>query len=78
MHDLFGVNGKKALVIGGGLGMGRASARLLGQVGASVAVVDLEQVRAQDVASELQKDGYHAVAIAADVTKRAEAERAVV
>jgi NAD(P)-dependent dehydrogenase (short-subunit alcohol dehydrogenase family) len=72
MDDLFGLAGKKAVVIGGGLGMGRATARLLSQVGALVAVVDLERERADEVASEIK-----AVPIAADVTKRAEAERAV-
>src|SRR5437867_3133194 len=77
MDDLFGITGKKALVIGGGLGMGRASARLLAQAGADVALVDLDADRAEDVAAELTKDGHKAVALAADVTNRAEAERAV-
>lgn len=72
MDDLFGIAGKKAIVIGGGLGMGRATARLLSQVGAQVAVVDLEADRAKEVAGEIK-----AVPIAADVTKRTEAERAV-
>jgi len=72
MDDLFGIQGKKALVIGGGLGMGRATARLLSQAGAQVAVVDLEPDRANAVAAEIK-----AVAITADVTRRDEAERAV-
>lgn len=72
MDDLFGIAGKKAIVIGGGLGMGRSTARLLSQVGAQVAVVDLEPDRAKEVASEIK-----AVPIAADVTKRADAERAI-
>ena len=40
--DLFKLGGKKALVVGGGLGIGRATARLLSGAGASVAVLDMD------------------------------------
>ena len=39
--DLFGLEGKKALIIGGGQGMGESSARLLAQAGCDVAIVDV-------------------------------------
>ena len=41
MDPLFGLQGKRALVVGGGLGIGRESARLLAAQGASIAVLDL-------------------------------------
>ena len=41
--SLFGLRGKKALIIGGGQGMGEASARFLAQAGCDVALVDLDR-----------------------------------
>jgi len=41
MNDLFRLDGKTALVTGGGRGIGAASARRLGEAGARVAVLDL-------------------------------------
>jgi 3-oxoacyl-[acyl-carrier protein] reductase len=45
--DLFKLAGKRALVVGGGLGMGRASAELLASVGVAVTVLDVEERRAR-------------------------------
>jgi NAD(P)-dependent dehydrogenase (short-subunit alcohol dehydrogenase family) len=42
MNDPFRLDGKAAIVTGGGRGIGAASARLLGEAGARVAVLDLE------------------------------------
>ena len=47
--DLFGLRGKPALVVGGGFGIGRASALLLAQAGADVVVADLDVDRAAAV-----------------------------
>ena len=43
-----------ALVVGGGQGMGRATALLLARAGANVAVVDLEQDRVDTVRGEIE------------------------
>jgi NAD(P)-dependent dehydrogenase (short-subunit alcohol dehydrogenase family) len=75
--DVFGLAGKSALVIGGGFGIGRASALLLGRVGADVAVADVDLERAREVADELERSGVRATALTGDVTDRAQAEQLV-
>lgn len=75
--DLFGLRGKPALVVGGGFGIGRASALLLARAGANVAVADLDLGRARDVAAEVESIGVKATALTADVTDRAQAETLV-
>lgn len=65
-NDLFKLQGKRALVVGGGLGMGRASAQLLAEVGARVAVLDIEEGRAQAVAGGIEERGGEALALAGD------------
>ncbi|CAJ1584372.1 SDR family NAD(P)-dependent oxidoreductase [[Mycobacterium] wendilense] len=47
------INGKKAIVVGGASGMGRASAELLEAKGADVAILDREGSDGKDVAQEL-------------------------
>jgi NAD(P)-dependent dehydrogenase (short-subunit alcohol dehydrogenase family) len=58
MTDVLGLSGKPTLVVGGGSGIGRATAVLLGRVGAAVAVADLDPDRAAAVAEEV---GGHAI-----------------
>lgn len=68
MLDRFRLDGRVALVTGGGQGIGRAFAHALGEAGAAVAVADLVEARAQAVAAELQQKGIDALALQADVT----------
>jgi len=75
--DVFGLLGKPVLVVGGGSGIGRATALLLGQVGANVAVADLDQDRAQQVAEEVAALGVKAVGLAGNVTERSGARQVV-
>jgi 3-oxoacyl-[acyl-carrier protein] reductase len=71
------LDGKVALVVGGGRGIGRAVSLTLGAAGAAVAVVDLEPERADEVASELNAAGTRAVAVAADIRDTDEVRRVV-
>jgi NAD(P)-dependent dehydrogenase (short-subunit alcohol dehydrogenase family) len=77
MIDLFGREGKAALVIGGGQGMGESSARLLARAGCDVAIVDIDRDRAERVAALVRELGRKGVAIAANVLDDHEAEQAV-
>jgi 3-oxoacyl-[acyl-carrier protein] reductase len=66
--------GKVALVTGGGRGIGAATCELFAGEGASVAVCDMDEGPAQEVAGPL---GEKAVAVACDVTQRDQVEAAV-
>lgn len=66
--DRFRLDGRTALVTGGGQGIGRAFAHALGEAGAAVAIVDLVADSAESVAAELAAKGIDSMAIAADVT----------
>jgi NAD(P)-dependent dehydrogenase (short-subunit alcohol dehydrogenase family) len=70
--ERFRLNGRTALVTGGGQGIGRAFAHALGEAGAAVAVVDISLSLAQEVVDELKAKGVDAIAIQADVTKPAQ------
>jgi 3-oxoacyl-[acyl-carrier protein] reductase len=65
--SLFGLSGQKVLIIGGGQGMGEASARFLARAGADVALVDLVAERATRVAGLVTEQGRHAVTVVGDV-----------
>jgi len=66
--DRFRLDGRTALVTGGGQGIGRGYAHALGEAGASVAVVDIDLKLAEEVAGELTAKKIDAIAIKADVT----------
>jgi NAD(P)-dependent dehydrogenase (short-subunit alcohol dehydrogenase family) len=67
LGSLFGLEGKRILALGGGQGMGEATVRLLISLGASVAVVDREQERAERVAAEAVQSGGTALPFSFDV-----------
>ncbi len=71
------LRGKTALVTGGGRGIGRAIALGLAQEGAQVAVLDILADNAAAVAREIEATGVKALALPADLTKRAQVERAI-
>jgi NAD(P)-dependent dehydrogenase (short-subunit alcohol dehydrogenase family) len=71
------MDGRCALVVGGGQGIGRAAALALARAGARVAVLDAEAERAKAVAEELRGLGAGSAALAADVTQAAAAARGV-
>lgn len=66
--------GRVALVTGGAQGIGRAIALALAADGRRVAVADLQEQRATDVAAEITAGGGHAMAIGIDVTDGAQVQ----
>lgn len=69
-----GLTGKVAIVTGSARGIGRATARRLGEEGASVVITDVDAAAAGAAAEELTDAGLTAIAVAADVTVRTDVE----
>jgi NAD(P)-dependent dehydrogenase (short-subunit alcohol dehydrogenase family) len=74
---IFDLEGKNALVTGGGRGLGKAMALGLAKYGANVAIVDIDLSAAEDAATELAGLGVETLALRGDVTSEADAERTV-
>lgn len=66
-NSLFGLEGKSALVIGGGQGMGESTVMQLVSAGCNVAVLDLEISRAEAVAAKVKTAGRKSMAISVNV-----------
>ena len=71
------LHGRVAIVTGAGSGMGRATAHLLGDEGAKVAVVDVNRDGVDRVAGELAAAGYPAKGYVADLSDPAQIEALV-
>ena len=71
------LKGRTALVTGGGQGIGRAIAVALAREGAQVAVLDVLRENAEAVCREIEALGVKGLALAADLRKRADVERAI-
>jgi NAD(P)-dependent dehydrogenase (short-subunit alcohol dehydrogenase family) len=70
-------DGKVVLITGAGSGIGRAAALLFAEAGAAVAVLDLREDAAKEVADEILAAGGQAIAVAANVTSASEVTDAV-
>lgn len=75
--DRFRLDGRVALVTGGGQGIGRAFAHALGEAGAAVAVDDIIFPRAEQVVAELKAKGIDALAIEADVRQANQVQKMI-
>jgi NAD(P)-dependent dehydrogenase (short-subunit alcohol dehydrogenase family) len=61
--------GKVAIVTGGAGGIGAATAHELAREGAAVAVVDIDEAKANEVADEIRHTGDHAIALGGDLAE---------
>ena len=68
------LDGRVAVVTGGGQGIGAACARALGEAGAKVVVAELLPERAESIADALTSLGIEAIGLPVDVTKSAEVD----
>ncbi len=71
------LEGKIALVAGGGGGIGRAVALSFAREGARVAVADIAKENAEKVSREIQALGIDALACQVDLTKKSDVDRMV-
>jgi 3-oxoacyl-[acyl-carrier protein] reductase len=71
------LGGRRAMITGGGTGIGRATALRLAGAGATVAVVDIQPDAAADTVRAIEAAGGRGLAVEADVTRRAAVEAAV-
>jgi gluconate 5-dehydrogenase len=75
--DVFRLDGRVALVAGGGGAIGSALAAALAGAGADVVIVDQTGERAEAAAGAVRATGRQCLALGADVTNEAECERVV-
>lgn len=71
------LQGKVAFVTGGGQGIGRVTALLFAREGAKVGLLDKDGDKAKAVADEIKKGGGSAVAVACDISNKADVVGAV-
>ncbi|MHC4565481.1 MAG: SDR family NAD(P)-dependent oxidoreductase, partial [Planctomycetota bacterium] len=76
MSDLFNVRDKSIVITGGGGVLCSAMSKALAGAGARIAVLDLDEVAAAQVAEEIKSSGGMAVAIKSDVLDKESLEAA--
>lgn len=71
------INGSVAIVTGAASGMGRATAQLLADEGAKLAVLDINAVALESVAREIGDTGSEVFSVTVDLANRGEVQRAI-
>ncbi len=75
--SLFDLTGKKALVTGGAVGIGRGCALALARAGADVAIVDIDGKTGPKTAEEIRAGGRDALFVHCDVTQKDQVQSTV-
>lgn len=75
--SLFDLSGRKALVTGGAVGIGRGCALALARAGAEVAVVDRDAEAGAKTAEEIRSQGGSSLFVACDVTDKSQVQAMV-
>ncbi len=74
--ELLSLKGRVAVVTGAASGIGHGIALRLSEVGARIAVLDIDEIKAAETAIEIQKQGGEAVALNCDVRSAADCRAA--
>lgn len=77
LSEVFGLEGRVAVVTGAASGIGRAVAEVFAQAGARLVLGDLDAAGAEQVAKGIRESGGGAVAQRVDVSQRSEVESLV-
>jgi NAD(P)-dependent dehydrogenase (short-subunit alcohol dehydrogenase family) len=77
LRDAVGLRGAVVIVTGGGSGIGAATARQLGTVGAQVVLVGRREALLKEVAAQIGADGGEALCVTADLADPASPRRIV-
>ena len=75
--SMFDLTGKKALVTGGAVGIGRACAVALATAGADVAITDIDARTGRKTAAEIKALGRDSMFISCDVTSKPQVQAMV-
>jgi len=68
--DMFSLAGKKALVTGGAVGIGKACATGLAMAGADVAIIDIDESTGAKTAEGIREMGVNSIFVKCDVTSK--------
>lgn len=71
---LFDLTGKNAFITGGAQGIGKTIALAYADLGANVAIVDLDMAKAEQTCVELREKGVKALAVKTDITRPEEVD----
>ena len=74
---LLSLTGKVAMVTGAGSGIGHGIALLLAQMGASIAVLEIDEAKGSNTVAEIQDQNGQAVSLHCDVRSASDCRRAV-
>ena len=75
--ELLSLEGKIATITGGASGIGRGIAHRLAEVGARIAVLDVDESKGPEVAAQIEKQGGSCIFLQCDVRSSVDCRRAV-
>ena len=74
---MFSLEGKTALVTGGGSGIGQAISKVFAKAGATVEILEMDEAAGSTTVAEIEADGGQAAWTKCDVSKEAEVRTAI-